>query len=293
MRRRSVVFFVLALLGAFAPEARFARSAWADDTQVKVIALKHRPAADLLEVVRPLAGPGGSVEALDTRLVVRAGPQAMAQIEAAVRSLDTPPRSLVVTVSQGLSRESEQQAGGVSGAASAGGTTVVVSPPGPGGTTSVETRTSRTQVRGAFGTGSGSETGDAVQQIRTLEGYAALIRVGRSEPVTAVGVVPTPSGPVVSSGTAFAESGTGFYVLPRVTGDSVLLELWAENTEGAPGGLVEGQRLRTTVTGRLGQWIEVGSALREAHHRAQSVGGRARSSTFEERGVRVRVDEVR
>jgi hypothetical protein len=107
-----------------------------------------------------------------------------------------------------------------------------------------------------------------------------------------VGVVPTPSGPAVATGTAFAESGVGFYVLPRLAGDGVVLELWAENTQGGPGGVVEGQRLRTTVSGRRGEWIEVGGALREAYARAKSVAGSARSSAFEEHGVRVRVDEV-
>jgi type II secretory pathway component GspD/PulD (secretin) len=290
MTRRSYLTTLLALvLSATGTPA----APQAEDTVVKVIPLKHRPAADVVEVIRPLVGSEGSVDALDTRLVVRATAQAMARVEEVVRSLDAPLRSLVVTVSQGIARGTEQQSAGVGGAASAGGTTVVVSPPGPGGTTTVETRRSRTVVHGALGSQSSSESGDAVQQIRTLEGYPALIRVGRSEPVTTVGVVPSPSGPAVATGTAFAESGTGFYVLPRLAGGSVILELWAENTEGAAGGAVEGQRLRTTVTGRLGEWIEVGSALREAFTRARSLGGSTRSATMEERSVRVRVDEAR
>jgi hypothetical protein len=73
----------------------------------------------------------------------------------------------------------------------------------------------------------------------------------------------------------------------------VTLELWAESTKGTAGGGVEGQRLSTTVGGRLGEWIEVGSALREAERRARSLTGSARGSAFEERSVRVRVDEVR
>ena len=283
-RRRLTVGIVLVLAVVVAR---------ADDTVLKIIPLKHRPAADLAPVIRPLVGEGGSVQALDTRLLVRATPQVLARVEEIVRSLDTPLRSLVITVSQGLAREAESQAAGVGGAASAGGTTVVVTPSGPGGTATVETRTNRTVVRGAFGAQSTSESGDALQQIRTLEGYPALIRVGRSEPVSTIGVVPTPTGPAVAAGTTFAESGAGFYVLPRLAGDAVTLELWAENTQGAGVGVVEGQRLRTTVSGRLGEWIEVGSALREAESRARGLAGAERTTTMEERSVRVRVDEAR
>jgi type II secretory pathway component GspD/PulD (secretin) len=260
---------------------------------VKVIPLRHRPAADLVDLLRPLLGEDGRVEALDTRLVVHATPEAVRRVEEALLSLDVPLRSLLITVSQGLARGADQRAAGVGGTASVGGTTVVVTPPGPGGTTSVETRTRRTVVRGAVGASGSAESGEALQQIRTLEGHPALIHVGRAEPVTAVGVAPTPAGPALAAGTAFVASGTGFYVLPRLALAEVTLELWAESTEGTPAGGVEGQRLRTTVAGRLGEWIEVGSALREAERRARSLAASARESAFEALSVRVRVEEVR
>jgi type II secretory pathway component GspD/PulD (secretin) len=264
-----------------------------DDTVLKVIPLRHRPAADLVLVLRPLVGPEGSVDALDTRIIVRATPLALSRVQQAIAELDRPLRSLLVTVSQGQRRTTDREAFGAGGAVSSGGTTVVVSPPASGGTTTVETRTSRTVVQGAYGGQSVAQDGEALQQIRTLEGAAARIHVGRSEPVTTVGVVPTPAGPALTSGTAYAESGTGFYVRPLLAGDTVTLELWAESTEGTRGGTVEGQRLHTQVAGRLGEWIEVGSALREAFTRARSLTGVARQTTVEERNVRVRVEEVR
>ncbi len=264
----------------------------ADSTVLKVIPLKHRPAADLVPVLAPLAGPEGSVTSLDTRLVVKATPQALAEIEKALVALDTPLRSLLILVSQGVASTSQAQAGGVGGTVSGGGTTVTVSPPAAGGTTTVETRSGRTVVRGALGAESSSSTDDVTQQIRTLEGHPALIRVGRSQPFNTVGVVPAPGGSAVVAGTAFAESGTGFHVRPRLAGDLVTLELWAENTRGE-GPVVVGQDLRTTVTGRLGQWIEVGSALRQAETRAREILGASYRAVSEERSVRLRVDEAR
>jgi hypothetical protein len=169
-----------------------------EETVLKVIPLKNGPAADLLAALAPLVGPDGSVTALDTRLVVKATPQALARIDTLVQSLDTPFRSLVISVRQGVATTASGRDAGAGGAVSTGGTTVVVSPPRTGGTTTVETRTSRTVVTGSLGAGSATSTDDMTQQIRTLEGHAALIRVGRAEPSTSVGVVGTPSGPVVS-----------------------------------------------------------------------------------------------
>ena len=260
-----------------------------EETVLKVIPLKNRPAADLLAALAPLVGPDGSVTALDTRLEVKATPEALARIDTLVQSLDTPFRSLVISVSQGIATTASRRGAGAGGAVSTGGT-VVVSPPRTGGTTTVETRTSRTVVTGSLGAGSATSTDDVTQQIRTLEGHAALIRVGRAEPFTSVGVVGTPSGPVVSGGTTYAESGTGFHVLPRVAADQVTLELWAENTKGE-GPIVVGQDLRTTVSGPLAQWIEVGSALREAEVRAREILGASFGAITAQRSVRV--DEVR
>jgi hypothetical protein len=97
---------------------------------------------------------------------------------------------------------------------------------------------------------------------------------------------------VVSGGTTYAESGTGFHVLPRVAGDVMTLKLWAENTRGE-GPIVTGQDLRTTVSGPLGQWIDVSTALRQAEVRAREVLGASFRGVSEQRSVRVRVDEAR
>jgi type II secretory pathway component GspD/PulD (secretin) len=265
----------------------------ADDTVVKVIPLQSRAAADLVAVLAPMAGPDGSVTALDTRLVVKATPAALARIEEALRALDTPARSLLITVSMGRSAVASGRGAAVGGQVGGGGTTVTVSPSAQGGGTTVTTRTNRTVVTGAFGSQSASEAGDDTQQIRVLDGYPAFISRGRSVPINTVGVVPTPSGPALASGTTFAESGSGFYVRPRLAGDLVTLELWIENTRGDDRGTVAGSRAQTTVSSRLGDWVEVGEALREAQSRAKALLGGYQADASVESNIRVRVEEVR
>ena len=221
--------------------------------------------------------------------MIRATPRNLARIEEALLVLDSPLRSLMITVGQRLTRPNTSEAAGVGGTATGKGTTVVVSPPAPGSAAIVETRTSRTVVQGAVGSQDGTSAEEVTQQVHTVEGYPALIHAGRSEPVEIARLEPPPAEPTESTGTVFAESGTGFHVLPRLGGNFVTLELWAENTRGA-GPVVEGQRISTAVSARLGKWIEVGSSLREAETRVRELFGSSSRVLTEERSVRVRVD---
>jgi hypothetical protein len=149
-------------------------------------------------------------------------------------------------------------------------------------------------VSGAFGASSTSEEDIDVQRVAALEGYPALIHIGRSEPVATIGLLPTPRGPgVMVPGTSYVDAGTGFYVLARLDAHRVTLELWVESTESPGGGAVAGQSLRTTMGGSLGHWMEVGSALREAEVRARALLGGGQQEGVAERSVRVRVDEAR
>ena len=247
-----------------------------DGTLVKIVQLKHRQAGEFVPALQALAGPGGSVVALDSRLVVRATPEGHARIEEALRALDVPLRSLVITVSQVRTRVAAQDTSTVSARGVATGT-----------------HTSRTVVTGAFGASSGEETDADVQRVAALEGYPALIQIGRSEPLSTLGLLPTPQGRgIIVPGTSYAETGTGFFVLARLDAHRVTLELWVDSVQSAGDRALASGSLRTTVGGSLGQWMEVGSAVREAQVRARARTGDGPQASLEERSVRVRVDEA-
>jgi hypothetical protein len=267
----AAVITVLLLWGSV-PAAR------ADDgTTVKIIQLKNRQAADLEPVLQALVGPGGSVVALDSRLVVRATPQGHARIEEALRTLDRPLRSLVITVSQSRARVVAQEANAA--AVASEGTDA--------------TSASRTVASTAFGASSGEQVAADVQRVTALEGYPALVQIGRSEPVATLGLLPTPHGRgIIVPGTTYTETGTGFYVLARLDAHRVTLELWVDGVEDKGDGVVANRSLHTSVGGSLGEWMEVGGAVREAQVRARALGAGGRQDSLEERGIRVRVDEA-
>lgn len=261
-----VLAFVLVAVGA----------ARADDTVVEVIPLKNRSAEDVVPALQALAGPDGVVTAMGTRLVVRASPAALAQIKRVIEELDTPPRSLWITVEQSMDR-----------AASARGAEVEVRHG-----TSVERRTSRTVVTGSFATGRSEESGADVQRLRVLEGSRAFIRTGRAVPVAQAQVVPFDGSVAVVQGTAYQEADSGFYVVPRVSGDHVTLEISTRGDRLDEDGAIDVQRIETTVSGRLGEWMSLGGVGRRQDGRDSGILAGSGQQATESRTLRLKVEEA-
>ncbi|MFP4079589.1 MAG: hypothetical protein ACLFTM_03000 [Ectothiorhodospira sp.] len=67
----------------------------------RVLPLEHRPAEELLPLLRPLMGSGEVLTGQGFRLVVRAHPDTLAELEAVIRALDTEPARLRIHVRWG------------------------------------------------------------------------------------------------------------------------------------------------------------------------------------------------
>jgi hypothetical protein len=269
--------------------------ALAQEQQLEILTIRNRPAQDLVPLVRPLVGPGGSVTASGSKLIVSASPQALADVARVVRELDVPPRSLWISVTQERDSGESGQAAEVAGRVGSGG--VSVQQPQTIETrngTRVERRSGRSVVSGAFAGSSASETGSLTQSIAALEDRPAFISIGETRPVgTTVPVVGSDGSVGVAEGTLLPEASRGFYVIPRLSGDFVTLEVAVSGDRFATGGALELQRLETTASGRLGEWIPLGQLASEEALRASGLLWRATSLREDLRSVRIKVEAVR
>jgi type II secretory pathway component GspD/PulD (secretin) len=244
-RRGPAQLALLALLVLFVGVTALAQ-------QMEVIELRHRLAADVIPVLQPLVEPGGVITGTDAVLFVRTSPANLAQIRAALATLDRSPRQLVVTVGQGTVTSEERA--GVSGSVVIGNDDVQVgvnAPPGaaPGATARIGSRNQRADLRN-------------VGTVRTLEGTETFISVGQSVPLTTTQVTSGWGGSVVQQTTGFRDVSTGFYATPRVAGDVVTLVISPRQqrisgSRRAP--VVETAGATTTVSGRLGEWMPLGA----------------------------------
>jgi hypothetical protein len=137
------------------------------------------------------------------------------------------------------------------------------------------------------------------QSVRVLEGREAFVRVGQSVPVRERQVRRVVVGgqvvEQVVEGTQYRDVTTGFYVLPRIAGDRVTLDVrpQRESLSDQVRGGVNVQSVVTTVSGRLGEWMEIGGIGQDASGQQTVLLGRTTTATRDNRRVLLKVDEVR
>lgn len=238
----------------------FVPCALAQAAVLEVFTLKYRTAEQVIPVIQPMLRAGGSISGLQSQLIVRTSAGNLEEIRRILASVDALPRRLVITVKQDADGDSA--------------------------------RARITDTRQV-------DSDHNLQTVQVLEGNAAFIRIGQSVPVPRQQVVQTViGGQVVTQvvdNVEYRDVGTGFHVLPRVTGDRVTLDINPQHdtlNRQLPGA-VNMQNVATTVSGRLGEWIEI-AGLAQDHSRDQSaLLGRASASGSDNRRVLIKVDEVR
>jgi len=266
------VILVAAILGGLSLSAQ---------AELEVIQLRNRTAEEVLPILRPLVEPGGALTGMQYQLILRASPANIADIRRVLQTLDTRPRRLLISVRQDADRTQAERSATLSGGVQIGssGTGAVIT-----GHASDNRNTSQDRV---------------AQTLQVMEGGIATINVGQSIPVPARVVRRTVNGVVVQDTTGYRDVGTGFQVRPRVSGDRVTLEINPHrDTPGGPGnvGTVNIQQAYTTLSGRLGEWMELGgSNISETRSGSGILSGNAAQrsdSRSDQRSIWVKVEEL-
>jgi hypothetical protein len=124
-----------------------------------------------------------------------------------------------------------------------------------------------------------------------VEGSETFISVGQSVPIRTTEVLPGGQGRVVRQSVIYQDVASGFYGTVRLNGDAFVLEISPrqQRQRDGRGGVVESRGMTSTVTGRLGEWIELGG-VRESDAGSTSgilVWGRRTGSSEYQAWVRV------
>ncbi len=267
---------------------------------VEVIALHYRTAEEVIPILQPMLDPGGTLSGFRGQLIVRTTPENLVEIKRILASVDAAPRQLLITVRQDADGSARRSTADVSGNIGNDNARVVVPPATrerQGGRVVIQDGDSRVR---AHVLDSASTLSDRnTQTLRVSEGREAFIQVGQSVPVRGRQVTRSVvGGQVVEQSvdsTEYRDVMTGFYVRPRLSGDRVMLDIspQRESLSGDVRGGVNVQRVVTTVSGRLGEWIEIGGIGQDASGQQAVLLGRTSSSASDRRRVLVKVDEVR
>jgi hypothetical protein len=266
---------------------------------VEVISLRYRTAQELIPILQPMVAREGSLSGLQGQLIVRTTPANLEDLKRILASVDVMPRQLLITVRQDTDITNERSGASVSG--SVGGEHGRVTVPGSrdsrGGNVVLREGDNRARVHVIEGRS--NEVDRNAQSVRVMEGREAFVRIGQSVPVRGREVRRTMVGgqmvEQVVDTTHYRDMSTGFYVLPRVSGDRVTLDIspQRETPSHQVPGAVNVQGVVTTVSGRLGDWIEIGGIGQDISGQRTVLLGHSASSTRDVRRVQVRVDEAR
>ncbi len=257
-------------------------------TVLEVIELNYRNADQVIPMLKPLLAPGGTISGMQNRIIVRTTPQNLAELRKVLDVVDAMPRKLLISVRQQSTASGTGSEAEVSG--SIGNDRARVTVPGTssnqGGT--VVIRRGNDQVRGRVSQSQSAATDSGVQTLQVVEGNEAYIQIGQSVPVRSQSAQG-------SETVQYRDAGTGFYVRPRVSGNQVTLSISTRRDSVADPntGAINVQHVDTVVSGRLGEWLELGGIAQESVQRdsgtvnRRSVGGR------DDRRVFLKVDEMK
>lgn len=263
---------------------------------VEVIPLKYRNAEQVMPVLQPLLGRESSISSFQNQLVIRGTPAELAQVKGVLASIDTPPRRLLITVRQDGDAARERQEAEVAGSVGSGNARIIVPGSGSreGGNVVLRDGDDRLRARVLDTRQTGSER--SAQTVQVLEGYSAFIRVGESRPVPRRQVVRTVvNGQVVDrvvETTDYRDAITGFNVRPRLQGDRVTLDIdpQRDTFDEQRRGAVNVQRVVTTVSGRLGEWIDLGGSGETRSDERSGVFSTRGMRSSDQRSVQVKVE---
>lgn len=273
----------------------FSLSAQAQQTVLDVITLKYRSAEQVIPLLEPLLAPGATISGLQNRVILRTTPQNLAELRSVIDQIDGMPRRLTISVRQDSIDSASRSEVGISGSVGTDRARATLPENNGGPGARVEIRRGDDRVGVGAQQSQSAATGRGVQTVQVLEGNEAYISLGQSVPVRSRSVIQGPQGTRISESVEYRNANTGFHAIPRVSGDRVTVSIRSrrDSLADANSATLGVQRIDTAVSGRLGEWLEIGAAVQQSTGTDGGTVTRSSSLGFDDRRVFLKVEEVK
>ena len=275
--KRIPFYLCAALLGIAGISPVFA------DYPIEVIQLHSRSYEEILPVIQPFVGSDGTVTGMGSSLVIKAAPARVSKIKRLLSELNRPPKRLRITIGKGEDRVRSSSGYRASADIKVGNSQISINSPG------VPVDSSRAHVR--LHDRSSTTAQSSQQFVQAMEGQPAWISSGLRVPLQTTERYYGGGIPYQRSTTQLHDVTRGFYVVPRVNGDSVTLEIAQHDDKpGRRYGVIDTQRIDTVVHGRLGEWINLGGLESTRSDHQGGIGRSVNSQGGQLQGIQVKVD---
>ena len=257
MRKIILIANLLYLFIAFSAVA-------ADQTTIEVIQLKHRTTNEIIPLIDPFLDKHGALSGMQGNLIIRTTPENLREIKKLLDEIDSARRRLIITVKQNVGNAAARNLLKLSGNISNEGTQIEIA--GRTGKKGLVSKNSsgKDNLNMQVYSNQRQERDNNTQRIQVLDGGHALIHIGKSLPIPLRNIIHTPQGTRIIESTQFRDATIGFTVKPSVRGNNVTLEINPQRN--TPNHQIQGgvnvQQINTFVSGKLGEWMNLGSIER-------------------------------
>ena len=259
------------------------QTVWADQP-LEIITLESRPVDEVVPLVKPFVGPEGAVSGMNDQLFIRTSPERMREIREILRQIDKPPRRLLIYVAQDRLHQQDRTRVSAGASINIGDSGKIDVGRPVSGENRAEARIRSTRTRSDL---------DSTQRVQTIEGRSAFIATGTSVPIPVEQRIIAGGVVHYGRGVEYRNAATGFYVLPRLNGNRVTLEISTHmDKPGRESRSFDVQHARTTVSGKLGEWIDVGHIDSHGQISRSGILQRGRTVNREDRRIQLLVEEM-
>jgi len=205
------------------------------EARIYVEAVYHRPATDLVKLIKPFIDQPSVLKSVDSNLIIKANYKNYLLIKQLIRQFDQPLKKLKISISASPNRF-DQTSSNVKN--------IILT---------INSNSKRNK--------------DKIRTIIATEGYPAFINTSRSFPV----LTQSTNANGTTSSTKYKHLNSGFNVITKIHGDTATLVIYAQTQalSRAGGGHFNSQQSHTKITIPLDQWTRIAGG-NDTPNRSQS-----------------------
>lgn len=263
---------------------------------ITIIQLRNRPAVEVIPIVKPMLGANDAISGKGFKIFLRSSAETLAQVKDMIKVLDIASKTLQISVFQGSTRGLNELGIDAKVHIEGGDTSIDI------GSTRNKNANSGGSITYGTNSGSGSISSistrkrlqdNPIHQVRVTEGTEAHIETGEKIPYFSGTNWIVPKG--VVGGIEYRDVATGFYVLPRLHGDKVTLQVspFKNSRSNTGGGNIETQHASTTISGPIGEWLLIGGVTEQLKRSQSGIGTQISTQGRNNEGIWIKVDLVR
>lgn len=262
---------------------------------LSIIQLQHRTADEVIPAVEPMLGADDGISGQGFKIFLQSSPQTLARVKDMIEVLDIPAKILQVSVFQGSKRDLDEISVSANVQFENGDANVDIGNEGhesdsAGGSITYSTTKGNASINSI--STQKSLRGNPIHQVRVTEGTEAYIETGERIPYFYGAAWRGRRG--FAGSIEYKDAITGFYVLPRVRGDNVILEINPfKSTQSSTGrDNVDTQSAGTTITGSAGGWLLVGGVTEQVEQAQSATGTTVATESRSSSSIWIKVDLV-